>query len=486
MKAKFQVKFVISIIILAIVIWAISCAVNPVTGKKEFMLLTQSDEIALGKQSDRDVVATYGLYPDQNLQNYINTIGKKMAKLSHRPNLDWQFRLLDSPVINAFAVPGGFVYITRGILAYLNNEAELAGVVGHEIGHVTARHSAKDYSKAMVAQIGFGIGGMLSETFRKYSGLAQAGTQLLFLKFSRDHERQADALGVEYSTKAGYDSRNMANFFVTLQRLNPQSPQGGLPSWFSTHPNPVERVQSIKKDAQKWEANIPQKQLAVNRNAYLQKINGLVFGEDPRQGYRENNMFYHPQLKFQFPVPTGWGLANTPSQVQMYNQAQDAVIIFSLAKGASPTAAADQFLQQSGAVVQSRQNTNVNGLPGHMVISQIADQQSGSTIAVVSYFIKMNQNIFVFHGFSTLDKFNSYLSALKQPMRGFKRLTDRRKINVKPARLAIKKVNRRQSLRQALKSFGVADKDLEKIAILNGRNLNDVIQANTLIKVVQK
>ena len=160
MKTKFQVKFVISIIILTIVIWAISCAVNPVTGKKEFMLLTQNDEIALGKQSDRDVVATYGLYPDQNLQNYINTIGKKMAKLSHRPNLDWQFRLLDSPVINAFAVPGGFVYITRGILAYLNNEAELAGVVGHEIGHVTARHSAKDYSKAMIAQIGFGIGGL--------------------------------------------------------------------------------------------------------------------------------------------------------------------------------------------------------------------------------------------------------------------------------------------------------------------------------------
>ncbi|NOZ60974.1 MAG: M48 family metalloprotease [Calditrichaeota bacterium] len=486
MSAKFQIKLIISVVVLSLIVWAISCAVNPVTGKKEFMLLTQNDEIALGKQSDRDVVATYGVYQDQNLQNYINSIGKKIAKLSHRPNLDWQFRLLDSPVINAFAVPGGFVYITRGILAYLNNEAELAGVVGHEIGHVAARHSAKSYSKAMVAQLGFGIGGMLSETFRKYSGLAQFGTQMLFLKFSRDHERQADALGVEYSTKAGYDSRNMANFFVTLQRLNPQSAQGGLPGWFSTHPNPAERVQSIKKDAQKWEANVPQKQLAVNRNGYLQKINGLVFGEDPRQGYRENNMFYHPQLKFQFPVPAQWGLANTPSQVQMYNQAQDAVVFFTLAQGNSPTAAANQFLQQSGAVVQSRQNTNVNGLPAHTVISQIADQQSGSTIAVISYFIKMDQNIFVFHGFTTPDKFNAYLAKLKQPMRGFKRLTDRRKINVKPARIAIKKVTRQRTLRQALQSFGVAAADLEKIAILNERNLNDVIPANTLIKVVQK
>ncbi len=486
MQKKVWLRLVGLFLLITIVVWGISCAINPVTGKREFMLLTQNDEIALGRQADKDVVSTYGLYPDQNLQNYITTIGKKMAKLSHRPNLDWQFRLLDSPVINAFAVPGGFIYITRGILAYLNNEAELAGVIGHEIGHVTARHSAKDYSKAMVAQIGFGIGGMLSETFRKYSGLAQFGTQMLFLKFSRDHERQSDELGVEYSTKAGYDSRNMANFFVTLQRLNPQSAQGGLPSWFSTHPNPAERVQNIKKNAQKWEANVAQKQLAVNRNSYLQKINGLIFGEDPRQGYRENNMFYHPQLKFQFPVPAGWGLSNTPSQVQMFNQAQDAVIIFTLAKGNSPSAAADQFLQQSGAVVQSRQNTNVNGLPAHKMISQITDQQSGSTIALISYFIKTDQNIYVFHGFSSPDKFNSYLPKLEQPMRGYKRLTDRRKINVKPARLAIKKVTRRQSLRQALKSFGVADKDLEKIAILNGMNLSDVIQANTLIKIVQK
>jgi len=206
MKKRLFLNFIISIIIAALIVWAVSCAVNPVTGKREFMLLTESDEISLGKQTDEQVINTYGLYGNQQLQNYINTIGKKIAKLSHRPNLNWQFKLLDSPVINAFAVPGGFVYLTRGILAYLNNEAELAGVVGHEIGHVTARHTAKAYSKSVVAQLGLQLGGMLSETFRKYSGIAQFGVGMLFLSFSRDNERQADALGVEYSTKAGYEA----------------------------------------------------------------------------------------------------------------------------------------------------------------------------------------------------------------------------------------------------------------------------------------
>ena len=215
-------------------------------------------------------------------------------------------------------------------------------------------------------------------------------------------------------------------------------------------------------------------------------IDGIVFGEDPRHGYVENGLFYHPQLKFQFPVPAQWTLNNTPSQVQMYNKSQDAIIILAIANANSPAAAADQFIQQSGATVQNRKNTSINGLPAHEVISQISDQQSNLTIAIVSYFIKLDNNIYAFHGYTTVEKFNSYINTLKSPMRGFKRLTDRRKINVKPARLKIKKITRQQTLRQALQSFAVPSGDLEKMAILNGMNLNDVVKANTLIKVVQK
>ncbi|HEX9971592.1 MAG TPA: M48 family metalloprotease, partial [bacterium] len=354
MRRKIIFKVTMSIIVLALTIWAISCAVNPVTGKREFMLLTQGDELALGQQTDQEIIQTYGLYDDPELLNYVTSLGKKMGSLSHRPQLNYQFRVLDSPVINAFAVPGGYIYVTRGILSYLNNEAELAGVLGHEIGHVTARHSAQQYSRAQLAQIGLGVGMVVSETFRKYAGLAQFGVGMLFLSFSRDNERQADALGVEYSSKGGWDSNNMANFFVTLERLNPQSGQSGLPAWFSTHPNPPDRVAAIKKDTQKWQTKLQGSGFAVNRDPYMQSVDGILYGEDPRQGYVEGNAFYHPQMKFQFPVPSGWQLNNTPSQVQMFTQQQDAVMLFSMAKEGSPAAAAEAFVANTKAtVVQS-------------------------------------------------------------------------------------------------------------------------------------
>ena len=135
------------IIILIILAWFISCAVNPVTGKRELMLLTESDELAMGQQTDQAVIQEYGVYNDPDLNAYVNRLGQEMAKKTHRPQLNYSFKVLDTPVVNAFAVPGGYVYFTRGILGYLNNEAEFAGVLGHELGHINARHSAAKYSQ---------------------------------------------------------------------------------------------------------------------------------------------------------------------------------------------------------------------------------------------------------------------------------------------------------------------------------------------------
>ena len=279
----------------------LSCAINPVTGKKELMLVSTDQELAIGKETDQQVTNQYGIYPDKKLQAYLTSIGQKMAPYTHRPDLPYSFKVVDSDVINAFAVPGGYVYFTRGIFAYLNDEAELAGVLGHEMGHINARHSAKQMSRAQITQFGLGIGAILSETVRKYAGIADAGVQLMFLKFSRDNERQADDLGVEYSSKVGYDAGRMAEFFHTLDRMRPQDGTG-LPGWLSTHPDPKNRFTDVKKDAETWQQKYPAKKFVVNRNIYLRKIDGLVFGPDPRQGFVENSIFYHPALKFQFPV----------------------------------------------------------------------------------------------------------------------------------------------------------------------------------------
>ncbi len=474
----------IAIFLIALISWAISCAVNPVTKKREFVLLSEADEIGLGKQTDAQVLQMYGRYESPALDSYLNSIGQDLAKLSHRPHLKWKFKVLDSPVINAFAVPGGYIYLTRGILAYLNNEAELAGVIGHEIGHVTARHSVQQYTRAAGTQMLLGVGSAMSETFRKYAGVAQFGVSMLFLKYSRDDERQADQLGVEYSAKGGYDATHMANFFVTLERMQPSEDGGGLPEWFSTHPNPTDRVKSIQTDAQKWKTKLAKNQYVVDKNEYLQKINGVVYGPDPRQGYVEGNMFYHPTLKFQFPVPAQWELNNTPTQVQMYTKQQDAIMIFTLTEANSPSAAADKFVSESQAIVISSDRKSVNGLTAHRLNTEIASEQT--KIKVQSYFIQLNNQVFVFHGYTTSDQFSGYSGQFSQTMTQFKRLTDPAKMNVKPNKLDIRKTGAQTTLQNALKSFNVSTDQLEELAIINGMELNETVPAGTMLKVVSK
>jgi predicted Zn-dependent protease len=484
MRRPIVSKSAVCAIVVALIVGAVSCAINPVTGKRELMLMSASDELAMGRQADPQILQTYGKYEDADLARYLAALGKKLGALSHQPNLAYTIQVLDSPVVNAFAVPGGYVYLTRGILAYLNDEAELAGVVAHEIGHIAARHSAQQYSKAQVAQLGLGLGSVLSKTFRKYAGVAQAGVGLLFLSFSRSDEREADALGVEYSAKAGYDSNHMANLFVSLERLNPGEAQGGLPGWFSTHPNPENRIAAIKRDTQVWREKIPQTRFAANRDQYLRQIDGLVFGEDPRQGYVEGNIFYHPGLRFQFPVPAGWKVNNTASQVQMINQDQNAVILFSRAPEKTPAAAANAFVTESKAVILKSEGARVNGMLAHRVISDVALEQG--VIRVMSYFIQKGQAVYAFLGYTEQARFDGASSVFEQTMSRFNNLTNSSKINVKADRLVLKRTTAQGSLRQALEKFGGPKAQWEALTILNGMKLDDAVSGNTFLKVIVK
>src|SRR5690606_22400229 len=218
---------------------------------------------------------------------------KLMAAIPQRSDLPYPFKIVDSPVVTAFAVPGGYIDFTRGIMAHFNNEAEFAGVLGHEIGHVTARHSAKQYSNAMLGQIGLVAGAILSPEFAQFADVASTGLQLLFLKFGRDAESQSDKLGVEYSTKIGYDAAEMAGFFHTLERLQKNSGGEAVPTFLSTHPDPADREQKVAKLADKWQRKTDDTQLEVNADRYLRMIDGIVYGEDPKQGFVENQVFYH-------------------------------------------------------------------------------------------------------------------------------------------------------------------------------------------------
>lgn len=462
-----------------------SCAVNPVSGKKEIMFMSDSQERALGLQYDPSVIANFGLYKDEAIQNFINTKGKQMGKISHRPELDYQFRVLDSPVVNAFAVPGGFIYFTRGILAQFNNEAEFAGVLGHEIGHVTARHSASQQSQAMLAQLGLVAGVALSEDFRKYAGVAQQGLGLLFLKFGRDDESQSDTLGVIYSTKIGYDAHEMAEFFQTLKRMRGDSGQQ-IPTFLSTHPDPGDRYNRVHAYAKKYQvaSGRTRSQLEVGRDRYLRMIDGIVYGEDPRQGYFENGYFYHPEMEFQFPVPNGWQTANSPQQVQMAPSDGKAAIILTIPQGSTPEEAANTYIANSQMNVLSKSATRINGFAAVKFIGDQVNQQDNSTIRSLTYMIQYNNLILQFSGLSLAQNYAAYERFFNFTITKFNRCTDQSKLNRQPERVRIATINSNTTVRNALLTNKIPNSRLEEFAVLNGMQLNDQLKKGTLIKVL--
>src|SRR5580765_7861656 len=194
----------------AVLAWAAAgCAINPATGKKEFTLVTPAQEAALGREGYTAAIAEYGQYDDAAVSAYVDSVGRRVAAASEEPALPWRFTVLDDPVVNAFAMPGGYIYVTRGLLAHMQSEAQLAGVLGHEIGHVTARHSAKQITQQELAGVGLGLVSAVSPTFRRYSSTAEQALGLLMLKYSRDDETQADELGVRYASLSGYDPRDI-------------------------------------------------------------------------------------------------------------------------------------------------------------------------------------------------------------------------------------------------------------------------------------
>jgi predicted Zn-dependent protease len=466
----------------------VSCAVNPVTGKKQIMLMSEAQEIALGVSYDPQVLATFGEYTDADMQSFVQAKGTEMGKISHRPALEYHVKVVDSPVVNAFAIPGGYIYLTRGIMAQFNNEAEMMGVLAHEMGHIAARHSVSQQSKQQLGTLLL-IGGMIaSEQFAQYAQYAMQGMQLLFLKFSRDDETQADQLGVAYSSKMGYDAQKMADFFRVLEKMSLAESQGGVPTWMSTHPDPGDRQVSVRAQALQWQDSLKYPSWKVNADSYLKMIDGIIYGEDPRQGYTEGNTFYHPELKFKFSFPTAWKLENTPTQVNMAPADGKALIAFLLSRQKTLITARDSAMAAVGLQLQRSEERTVNGMPALVTLSKLVtdDPSTGtkSTNVFLSYFIQYGSIIYTFHGISTEVDFPTYSGAMDSSMKTFAKLTDATKINVKPQKVFVRTVQRTGTLANAFSSLGVPQNKMNEMALLNNLELTDQVQAGKLIKIV--
>ena len=309
------------------------CAQNPVTGDKDFVLMSEQQEIQMGAQAHQDVLKEYAALDNTALQAYVNGVGQRLAKQSHRPELVWHFTVVDSADVNAFALPGGYVYITRGIMVYLNSEAELAGVVGHEIGHVTARHGVRQQSTSTVVGLGAALGSILVPGMKNQAGatLLQTLAQAWTSGYGREHELEADRLGAEYLARTAYNPQAMIEVIGVLKNqelfaAEQAKREGKKPSTyhgtFDTHPSNDARLKQVVGEASKYAVANPRD----GRSDFLHKMAGVYFGNSPDQGVIHDNALLHEKLGLAIQFPQGWKVQNRPNRVLAVSPQDDALV----------------------------------------------------------------------------------------------------------------------------------------------------------------
>ena len=465
---------------------------NFITGESQRGAYTWEQEVQLGTEADQQISQQYGIYSDADVQRYVERIGNEVLQTSAYTdestpvevrNTPFYFRVLDSPVVNAFALPGGYIYVTRGLLAYLENEAQLAVVLGHEIGHVLGRHSSEQAARSQLNQFGLlgaavlgGVvgGGQVAEGILNYGGQA---TQLLTLKYGRGAEREADRAGVAYAEFAGYDAAEAARFFVALERLSASS-GGSLPTFLSTHPDPAERAQSIPELASQYDPQGTETNAAV----YLRTVEGIIVGEDPRQGFVEGNSFYHPELRFQLSFPQGWRTQNSPAAFVIAEPNGQAVVQLTLAQGTSARDAAQTFANQQGVQVTGSGAVSV-GVGQAFRVEGTAQQQNGS-VGFSGTFIEYGGNVYQILGLTAANALRQYAGTFRGVAESFERLTNNRYLNREPSRLEVTTLNRPTTLSALLRGRtlpnGLTE---EEVAIMNQVTLGETIPTGRRVKL---
>ena len=462
---------------LGLFFWA-GCAVNPATGDRQLALLTEEQEIELGRESDPKIVASMGLFSDESSQTYVRNLGKTLAEGTERPHLPWTFRILDEPVLNAFALPGGYIYITRGILPYLDSEAELAGVLGHEIGHVTARHSVEKLSRAQLTGIGPNLAGIVSPRLESAVGLAFAPLKLFDLKFSRDDERQADALGVRYMGRQGYDPQELAEVMAMLADVSAAKGGGRIPEWLSTHPTPENREENIREAAAG--TTITADPPRIGAEDYLPHLEGLVFGDDPREGFFRENRFFHPGMAFEITLPEGWETQNLKQSVRGVSPAGDVLLALTLAEGSSPSAALTAFGSIEGVQTTRTSLDPFNGIPAATGEFTVDAEGSGGQGQVA--FLYHGGALFRILGFGSSAGWSQNGAAVIRAIQSFRAVTDPEILNAQPARIRLVTVPRTMYLEAILQQEGALS-ELEDVRLLNRLEGNPALPEGRVLKI---
>ncbi len=475
-----------------LVIVGAACATNPVTGKRQMSLLSEAEELAIGQQQDAEIRREMGVYDDPELQRYVNDIGRQLAQVSHRPNLPWSFTIVDNPAINAFALPGGYIYLTRGILAYLDDEAELAGVLGHEIGHVTARHAAQAYTRQAQAGIGLTILSIFVPGTAPFADLGAAGLSVLFLRHGRDAELEADRLGVEYGSGAGFDPAGVPRFLATLARVNSLS-ERGVPNWLSTHPDPGARVVKAEPVAGKFVSDAAK---AVNRDQYLERIRGLVFGDRIEDGIVRGNEFLHPLLRLGIIFPEGWELTNTPEAVMAQEPGTNHFMVLQAVEqaplvgqgsrgqaGRSLGELAVEAMRRSGYTVIDGRIDRVNGNEAHIGLYRGEAKDVGKVLMRAVH-ISVGRQLYVVAGFAPEKEFERVDREIQPAVQTFRQLSAAEASKVRPNRIDLHVVKAGESWQSIAARQGRNFVNAATLAIMNDRDVSVQPSAGDRVKIV--
>jgi len=410
-----------------------------------FSLVSEGQEIEMGQQAMAEVDATMGLYDDPELQAYVDSVGQGLAAVAERPELPWTFKIVDDPVINAFALPGGPV-----------SEAEMASVLGHEIGHITARHSVEQITRAQLMQIGLVASTVLVPELRPFGDALGGGLGMLFLKFGRDDESQSDELGFRYMMRLGYDPQGAVDMFKILERQRDTS-GGSIPEWQSTHPDPGNRV------------------LAAEQRVASSQVDGGI------QGFFVEGRFVHPELRVQFRFPEGWTTRNAPTSVLAQSPERDAVMQVTLGEGDTPERAAAAFFDQRGIERLGSRSRTVNGLPAVQGTFRVTGDQG--TLDGQVLFVRHRDLVFRFMGYTSTSRMGTYAVTFERALESFAPMNEDRWINLEPKRIELVRVETEMTAERFFQRYP-STVNLDTIRLINGWDAGHVIPAGTLVKRV--
>lgn len=459
-----------------------ACSTNPATGNRQFTaLMSPQQEVKVGAPEHQKIVKQFGLMKSAAITSYVNEIGKRVTSNTERSDVNYTFYVLDSPVVNAFALPGGYIYISRGLLALANSEAEVAAVLSHEAGHITGRHSAERYSRGVVTSLGAGILSAVLDSSAASQALG-TGANLYLSSYSRGQENEADSLGLRYMTRGGYDAKSMPAFLSSLQRQSQLDAQlagrkSSGHSYFSTHPATSERVAQTRGQAGKYKDGG-----TVNHDRHLKTINGMIYGDSAAQGFARGQNFYHPGIGFTFSVPEGFNIANQPSQVSA-TSSSGGVMIFDMAPnkdGYNPAAYVKNWGKDKKML--GLESITVNGKAA--ATASFAGSINGKAVTIRLVAIKWGDRFARFQVAIPQGASKAQVDALKKATYSLRSMSAAEKKSIHPYKLKTFTASAGQSVDAIARRQPFTKLQQERFRILNGLGKSEGLKSGRLYKKI--